>query len=64
MLTRKQQALFLALVENYGMDGIANGLDLCIEMLFYLEEDSFDRVKIQTVVTLLRDIVVMLREKE
>ncbi|AEM69695.1 hypothetical protein Murru_0645 [Allomuricauda ruestringensis DSM 13258] len=48
------------------MDGfpeeLAKVLDLAVEMLFYLEEDTFDRKEVQQVVATLRGIVVGLRE--
>ena len=41
---------------------LAKVLDLALEMLFYLEEDTFDRKEIHEVVAALRGIVVGLRE--
>ena len=40
---------------------LAKVLDLGIEMLFYLEEDTFDRREVQQVVAALRGLVVGLR---
>ncbi|WP_127024005.1 hypothetical protein [Flagellimonas beolgyonensis] len=40
---------------------LAKVLDLAVEMLFYLEEDTFDRKEVQQVVTALRGLVVGLR---
>ena len=49
--------------EAYGSkEVLANHLDKGIEMLFYVEENSFDRMEIQNVVAALREIVVMLRK--
>ncbi|MCK0160598.1 hypothetical protein [Allomuricauda sp. F6463D] len=41
---------------------LAKVLDLAVEMLFYLEEDTFDQKAVQQVVIALRGIVVGLRE--
>jgi len=40
---------------------LAKVLDLAVEMLFYLEEDTFDRKEVQQVVAALRGIVIGLR---
>lgn len=40
---------------------LAKILDLGVEMLFYLEADTFDRKEVQQVVAALRGIVVGLR---
>ena len=48
--------------DGYGApEELAKVLDLAIEMLFYLEEDTFDRKEVQQVVAALRGIVVGLR---
>ena len=50
--------------DTYGSpEELANILDLGVEMLFYLEEDTFDRREIQSVVSALRQIIVILRQR-
>ena len=50
--------------ETYGSkEVLANHLDKGIEMLFYVEENSFERIEIQNVVAALREIVLILRKK-
>lgn len=60
-----QNIIFLELMDNvYGSpEGLAKNLDLAIEMLFYLEEDTFERRDVQNVVSALRDIIYVLREQ-
>ncbi|MBO0343353.1 MAG: hypothetical protein VX798_13615 [Bacteroidota bacterium] len=43
---------------------LAKVLDLALEMLFYLEEETFDRKEVQQVVAALRGIVVGLRNPD
>ena len=51
--------------EAYGSQKIlAKILDQGIEMLYYLEEDAFDRKEVQNVVAALRDITVVLRQSD
>ena len=51
--------------ETYGSsETLADYLDKGIEMLFYLEEDTFERKEIQDVVAALRGIVMTLRKTE
>lgn len=40
---------------------LAKVLDLAIEMIFYLEEDTFERKEVQQVVVALRGLVVGLK---
>ncbi|MCL6274505.1 hypothetical protein M3P19_10815 [Muricauda sp. 2012CJ35-5] len=48
--------------DAYGSpEELAKILDLGVEMLFYLEEDSFDRKEIQSVVSALRGVILELR---
>ncbi|SNY94436.1 hypothetical protein [Flagellimonas pacifica] len=50
--------------DSYGSpEELAMILDSGVEMLFYLEEDIFDRKKVQHVVSVLRDIVSLLRQQ-
>lgn len=48
--------------DTYGSpEELAKVLDLGVEMLFYLEPDTFDRKEVQQVVAAMRGIVVGLR---
>ncbi|WP_228234988.1 hypothetical protein [Allomuricauda sp. M10] len=49
--------------DSYGTpEELAKVLDYGIEMLFYLEEDTFDRKEVQQVVAALRGLVKGLRK--
>lgn len=51
--------------DSYGSSKkLAEHLDLGIEMLFYLEEDTFERKEVQSVVSALRTIIRTLRQKD
>ncbi|MEM6892762.1 MAG: hypothetical protein AAF554_03660 [Bacteroidota bacterium] len=51
--------------DAYGSNkNLAKILDQGIEMLFYLEEDAFDRKEVQNMVAALRDIAVVLRQTD
>lgn len=50
--------------ESYGSpEVLSNILDLGIEMLFYLEEDTFEPREVQSVVSAIRGIAGVLREE-
>lgn len=50
------------IMNTYGTpEELAKILDYGIEMLFYLEEDAFDRKEVQQVVAAIRGLVVELR---
>ena len=50
--------------DTYGTpEELAKVLDYGIEMLFYLEEDTFERKEVQQVVAALRGLVVGLRRE-
>ena len=50
------------IADTYGTpEELAKVLDFGIEMLFYLEADTFDRKEVQQVVSAMRGIVVGLR---
>ncbi|MEX0313664.1 MAG: hypothetical protein AB3N18_05765 [Allomuricauda sp.] len=52
------------LADSYGSpEELATILDLGIEMLFYVEENTFDRRKVQNVVSALKDIIGLLRQE-
>ncbi len=55
----------LAIIEAYGSrEGLAQVLDLGIEMLFYLEEDTFERKDVQHVATAIRFVRDVLKEND
>lgn len=48
--------------DTYGSpESLAQVLDFAIEMLFYLEEDSFEKKEVRDVVAALRGVVGVLR---
>ncbi|MEW2921185.1 hypothetical protein AB1A65_06930 [Muricauda sp. ANG21] len=48
--------------DTYGTpETLANWLNLAVEMLFYVEEDTFSRVELQEVATAIKKIAVILR---
>ena len=58
----KGEVVWQWIEDGYGApEELAKVLDLAVEMLFYLEEDTFDRKEVQQVVAALRGIVVGLR---
>lgn len=49
--------------DQYGSaETLANWLDLAVEMLFYVEEDTFSRIELQEVATAIRGVVRVLRK--
>ena len=66
ILMKKQEELLFQLIDDtYGSpEELAEYLDLGIEMLFYLEEDTFEKRDVQAVVSALRGIICVLRNKE
>lgn len=53
------------IIDSYGSsEELAKHLDLGMEMLFYLEEDTFDRKEVQGVVSAIRGIIGVLRQWE
>ena len=63
-LNKKGKEDFSILIDDvYGsQEVLAKILDLGIEMLFYLEEDTFERKEVQQVVSALRGIAHLLRQ--
>ncbi|MDC6366616.1 MULTISPECIES: hypothetical protein [Flavobacteriaceae] len=60
----KAEDLLEWIEDTYGSkEELAKVLDFGIEMLFYLEEDSFNRKEVQQVVSALRGLVVGLRNQ-
>ena len=66
MLQEKQREHFSDLTkDSYGSsEKLARILDLGIEMLFYLEEDTFEKRDVQSVVSAIRTIIRILRRGE
>lgn len=55
--------LTVLIEEGYGYpEALAQQLDLAVELLFYVEADTFSRREIQNVVAAIRGIVGVLRE--
>ncbi|UII74460.1 hypothetical protein LV716_09290 [Flagellimonas sp. HMM57] len=53
------------ILDAYGTpEELAKILDLGIEMLFYLEADTFERREVQHVVSALREISTILRQRD
>ena len=63
MMNTNQLDELSQIIENrYGTpETLANWLDLAVEMLFYVEEDTFSREELQEVATALRGVVRVLR---
>ncbi|MBO6533009.1 MAG: hypothetical protein JJ885_04790 [Muricauda sp.] len=63
MMNNNQLDELSQIIENrYGTpETLANWLDLAVEMLFYVEEDTFSREELQEVATALRGVVQVLR---
>jgi hypothetical protein len=60
---RQEKKLFEIIKDGYGTPAqLAEILDLGVVMLFYLEEDTFSRREVQSVVEALRGIGGWLRE--
>jgi hypothetical protein len=66
MMNNNQLDELSQIIENrYGTpETLANWLDLAVEMLFYVEEDTFSREELQEVATAIRGVVRVLRGKE
>ncbi|MEO2052979.1 MAG: hypothetical protein ABGX00_14575 [Allomuricauda sp.] len=64
MLNKNQFEELAKIIEDqYGSpETLANWLDLAVEMLFYVEEDTFSRIEIQEVASALRKVVFFLRK--
>ncbi|MEO9511936.1 MAG: hypothetical protein ABJX94_04655 [Flavobacteriaceae bacterium] len=61
----KAEELLNWIEDTYGSpENLAQVLDFCIEMLFYLEPDSFEAKEVREVVAALRGIVGVLRRNE
>ena len=60
----KEKELLDFIKDQYGTpETLANWVDLAVEMLFYVEEDTFSRVELQEVATALKSVVRVLRDK-
>ena len=63
MSNEKQEDFLEQVQDSYGStQELANTLDFGVEMLFYLEENTFHRQDVQNVVTALRTVIKALRE--
>ncbi|UBZ13045.1 hypothetical protein LDL77_14285 [Flagellimonas marinaquae] len=63
MISLEQKIELLQLIfDAYGTpEALAEHLDLAMEMLFYVEEDTFSRDELQEVATAIRGVVRVLR---
>lgn len=66
MFSKQQREHLSELIEeSYGSsEELAKYLDLGIEMLFYIEEGTFDQKDIRDVVSAIRGIIGILRQRE
>ena len=63
MINQTEQDFLERLQDSYGStQELANVLDFGIEMLFYLEENTFHRQDVQNVVAALRAVITVLRD--
>lgn len=63
MFTQKQLENFSILLnDRYGLKEVTQTLSLAIEMLHYLEKDTFKQRDIQNVAAVIRDITVILED--
>ncbi len=61
----QQKRLNTLIFDSYGTpEELSKILDLGIEMLFYLEDDTFERREVQHVVSALRKISIVLRQQD
>lgn len=61
-MTSLKERLINWINDTYGSpEEFSKTLDLCIEMLFYLEEDSFEAKEVREVVVALRGVINILR---
>lgn len=64
MSNQKNEDFLEQVQDTYGStQELANMLDFGVEMLFYLEEDTFHRQDVQNVVAALRAVIRVLRNK-
>ncbi|UOY07761.1 hypothetical protein L0P88_04220 [Muricauda sp. SCSIO 64092] len=60
-----KEGLLGLIADIYGSpEELAKILDLGVEMLFYLEEDTFERRDVQSVVSALRAVIGIMREPD
>lgn len=58
----KEESLKNWIEDTYGsLEKLAQVLDFGIEMLFYLEENTFEKREVQNVVSALRGMIAVLR---
>ncbi|UII75468.1 hypothetical protein LV716_14550 [Flagellimonas sp. HMM57] len=60
----KENRLSEYMTDSYGSpEELSLILNSCIEMLFYLEEGVFDRREVQNVVSVLKDVIILLKQQ-
>jgi len=66
MLAKEEQEGLSKLIDNsYGSpESLAKHLDMGIEMLFYIEDDTFEKRDVQAVVSAIRGITKIIRNHE
>ncbi|MEC3908909.1 hypothetical protein VOI54_17940 [Tamlana sp. 2201CG12-4] len=66
MLTKEKQEHLSKLIDSgcISTEELTKCLDMGVEMLFYIEEDTFDRKEIQNVVFAIRRVILALRKKK
>ncbi|WP_422860390.1 hypothetical protein ACOKFD_05895 [Flagellimonas sp. S174] len=63
MTNQSQQDFLEHIQDSYGStQELANVLDTGVEMLFYLEENSFHRKDVQNVAAAMRAVIIALRQ--
>ena len=63
MINQTEQDFLERLQDSYGStQELAKILDMGVEMLFYLEENTFHRQDVQNVVAALRAVITALRD--
>lgn len=63
MINQTEQDFLERLQDSYGStQELAKILDMGVEMLFYLEENTFHRQDVQNVVAALRAVITVLRD--
>lgn len=63
--TQKDEPFSELIKDSYGSPSrLASLLDIGIEMLFYIEEDVFEKRDVQSVVSAIRGIINVLRQRE
>ncbi|GAA3642272.1 hypothetical protein [Flavivirga jejuensis] len=66
MLNKEKQDFLSELIDSscISSEELAECLDMGIEMLFFIEEDTFDRKDIQNVIFVIRRVINALRKEK